>query len=271
MLGRGASHTAGSRDREDETEGPQVGDPGGERHKLSRWRHNVGTPGAWAADRYEHDDHARFYRDAMSWFPGAEGVRMSEEDGRLEARSVGELAETLAEPGPGPAAGSVAAVASALAAGLAEKTAHSAGAADIRRGLAALRASALTLADEDTAAFAAFLEDGSKARREEIVNVPVRIAEIAARITGLVADLRPTVPRAVHADVSAVALLAAAATRCVAAILEANLEDPDDPRLAHVHELIQQATTATNRASASASLRADGAASDDGAHRRRSS
>ena len=184
--------------------------------------------------------------------------------------TVSAAAAALATPGPGPAAGAAAAMTAALAAGLAGKVAHSAGEQDTVEELARLRVTTLHLADQDTAAFTSYLAarraarttpdtpdtaegaDGpDRAERDRvdtdyaaachaIVEVPLTIAESAARMLTLVAGLKEAVPPALDADAATASTLATAAARSAAAIVRANIGQGNAPGRDRIEALIDQ-------------------------------
>src|SRR5262249_26333659 len=137
-------------------------------------------------------------RTVLSLLPVARSRRSFRATGRerpdVMDRSLGDhtvdrFGEVLAAPGPGPAAGSRAAVTTALADGLATKVARAAAdrqaaTPDLVDELEALRRRALVLADDDVAAFSAYLVAHRRgdASVEEIVQVPADIVTVAVRV-----------------------------------------------------------------------------------------
>jgi formiminotetrahydrofolate cyclodeaminase len=153
----------------------------------------------------------------------------------LQHLAVDKLAEALAARGPGPAAGSAAAVTTALAAGLAGKVAKAAAltdpaALDLAHELDGLRATALTLADDDVEAFSGFLAarkapGGAAAAAEAIVGVPMDVLAAACRVTEIAAALAEHGPDALSGDAVTAALLAAAAAESASALVGINIAD----------------------------------------------
>jgi methenyltetrahydrofolate cyclohydrolase len=153
------------------------------------------------------------------------------------ARFVAELGERK----PAPAAGSAIAVAAALAAGLVELTARLSddeGAVDEAVGL---RERLLALADDDAAAFAEFLRAGSDEAWNRTVDVPLELATAATGVVRLAERLERTGNRRLVGDAAAANLLARAAVRAAARLVEVNLEGRDDPRGARAQGLAKAA------------------------------
>jgi formiminotetrahydrofolate cyclodeaminase len=135
------------------------------------------------------------------------------------------FAEVLAAVGaatPAPASGSVIALTGALAAALAELAAGIA-----RDDVATARAHELSvrlaaLADEDAAAYTAFLADPTDESRAEIVRVPLAIAGCADEVAGLADGIASRLTTAVAADARASAELARTASRVAQRLAEVN-------------------------------------------------
>jgi methenyltetrahydrofolate cyclohydrolase len=157
--------------------------------------------------------------------------------GRLVSSSVADLLAEVAAPTPAPGGGSSAAVACALAAALVEMT------GDERA--AALRERALELAEADLGSYAPVLEaqrlpadDPARAKRlraalSEASTVPLQLAELGCEVAELAAAAARGGRRSLEGDATAGALLAEAATRAAARLVELNLaEQPEDRRLA---------------------------------------
>jgi formiminotetrahydrofolate cyclodeaminase len=151
--------------------------------------------------------------------------------------SVAEFAAAVGERSPAPASGSATAVTAALAAALAELTAHFAGDEEARAEAGRLRKRLLALADEDAAAYAEFMETRSEPARSRTVDVPLELAEHAAAIAALADRLEHEVGPPVGGDAAAAAMLARAAVRVAARLVEINLGGREDPRLARAREL----------------------------------
>ncbi len=152
---------------------------------------------------------------------------------RVEQATIGEFVEALGARTPAPASGAAAAVSGALAAGLAELAARFAddevAVASARR----LRARLLELADEDSAAYAEFMESKSDSARSRTVDVPLEIAECAAAAAALAAGLIERLSVAVAGDAEAAVALARGAAQVAGRLVELNLSgDLDDPRAA---------------------------------------
>jgi glutamate formiminotransferase/glutamate formiminotransferase/formiminotetrahydrofolate cyclodeaminase len=138
-----------------------------------------------------------------------------------EQRFIDVLA-AVGAPTPAPASGSVVALTGALAAALAELAAGFA-----RDEVAITRAQELTvrlaeLADEDAAAYAAFLADRSDESRAEIVRVPLAIAACADEVAELSDGIASRLTTAVAADARASAELARTASRVARRLAEVN-------------------------------------------------
>jgi methenyltetrahydrofolate cyclohydrolase len=177
------------------------------------------------------------------------------------ALSVAELLDELADCSAPPAAGAAAAPVAALAASVTQLAARSsaevwedgracaAQAASLRKKLA-------PLAQEDAevyaAARAALRAGGDESMADALdraADVPLAIAEAAADVAALAAgvaehgnpDLRP--------DAAAAAVLAEAAVRATARLVEVNLSvQPEDHRIAHARMLAREAAEACERA-----------------------
>jgi formiminotetrahydrofolate cyclodeaminase len=169
--------------------------------------------------------------------------------GRLASSSVADLVAEVAAPKPAPGGGSSAAVAVALAAALVEM------AGDERA--AALRGRALELAEADLGSYAPVIEaqrlpadDPGRAERlrtalSEASAVPLALAEVGCEVAELAAAAARGGRRSLEGDATAGALLAEAATRAAARLVELNLAaQPDDARLHAAQELASRAWAA---------------------------
>jgi formiminotetrahydrofolate cyclodeaminase len=78
------------------------------------------------------------------------------------------------------------------------------------------------LADEDSAAYTAFMHDRSEANRARIVAVPEEIAACADEVAGLAEDVRGRLKTSVVGDAEAAAELARAAARVARRLAELN-------------------------------------------------
>ena len=178
---------------------------------------------------------------------------------------------------PTPGGGGAAAVTAALAAGLVAMVARFSAAqlpaADSLAGRAdQLRERAAALADQDAAAYRAVLgayrlppAGDSSERRERIATAlheatttPLEIAEIAAHLAGLAADLAAQGNPNLRGDATVAAYLAEASARGAAALVRINVDLGDLPRglsgelSARAASAVATAQAATARASAAA-------------------
>lgn len=140
-------------------------------------------------------------------------------------QSLHEFLELVASRAPAPGAGAAAAVTVSLAASLVAMTAEE----DVGTEMLELRRSVDALADSDAAAYTAVLE----ARRagaldarvwERAVRVPLEIAESAATVARGAATVLATGRPAVRGDAATALLLAEAAARSAAYLVELNVE-----------------------------------------------
>ena len=178
-----------------------------------------------------------------------------------------ELIELVARPSPAPAGGSVAALVATFAAALAVMTARLAadhwGAAGAAVAQAeALRARLAPLAREDAAAYLKALERmrpgtegetgrdaGIAAALTQAAGVPLRIAEAAADVAELAADIACLGNPAVAADAVAAVLLARASAEAAAHIVSVNLGVTSDDELSHrAGRAVEAAEAASHRA-----------------------
>jgi formiminotetrahydrofolate cyclodeaminase len=171
------------------------------------------------------------------------------------------LLSALAERSPAPGGGSAAAWCGALAAALLEMTARFAGADDAARRAPALRAQLLTAGEADLESYepviaAIRLDADDPARAGQLEHAlstasepPLAIARAAAEVAELAASVAAGSTRTISGDAVAGVVLADAATRAAAHLVEINLHGrSDDPRLDEAAELT--ARTATLRAQA---------------------
>jgi formiminotetrahydrofolate cyclodeaminase len=131
----------------------------------------------------------------------------------LSERSVGEFLAALGERTPTPASGAATALSGALAAALVELAGRFA-----RDDASVLRAKAVgarlvELADEDAAAYAAYMADRSAENRARIIAVPEEIAAQADEIAVLAAQVQAQLHTSVIGDAEVAAELARAAAR----------------------------------------------------------
>jgi methenyltetrahydrofolate cyclohydrolase len=109
-----------------------------------------------------------------------------------------------------------------LAASLAVLTARVAGRADIAERARAVGREARPLADADAAAYSDFLRTRSEADRELTVELPLRMAALAAQTAELAAEAAAATEGAVGGDAKVGALLAEAAARAAALLVRLN-------------------------------------------------
>ncbi|HST14924.1 MAG TPA: cyclodeaminase/cyclohydrolase family protein [Gaiellaceae bacterium] len=137
-------------------------------------------------------------------------------------RPVGEFLAALGERTPTPASGAATALSAALAAGLVELAGRFAGDDEAVVRAKALWSRLAELADEDAAAYAAFMSDRSDANRERIIAVPIEIAECAEETAELAERVRKQLRTAVVGDAEAARELAGAAARVARRLAELN-------------------------------------------------
>lgn len=157
------------------------------------------------------------------------------------ATTIGDYLDAVGARTPSPASGCAAAISAALGAAAAELAARFSGEDDLAERLHELRLRLAELADEDAAAFTAYMATRSSGDRDRIVQVPLAIAETAAEARDLAEALLGRAGRSVRGDAEAGAALAAAAARVAARLVEINLEPtPGDPRLARARATAQR-------------------------------
>jgi formiminotetrahydrofolate cyclodeaminase len=140
----------------------------------------------------------------------------------LSERRVGDFLAALGERTPAPASGAATALTGALAAALVQLAARFAGDDQaVVRGQE-LAARLVELADEDAAAYQAFLADRSDATRERIIAVPLEIAECAEEAAELAERVRGKLRTAVVGDAEAARELARTASRVARRLAELN-------------------------------------------------
>jgi formiminotetrahydrofolate cyclodeaminase len=140
----------------------------------------------------------------------------------LNELRVGDLLAALGERTPAPASGAATALTGALASALTELAARFAEDED-----AVVRAKAATmrlveLADEDSAAYTAFMADRNAETRARIVEVPEEIAARADEVAELATAFRSRLPSIVAAAAEAAIELARAAARVARRLAELN-------------------------------------------------
>jgi glutamate formiminotransferase/glutamate formiminotransferase/formiminotetrahydrofolate cyclodeaminase len=140
----------------------------------------------------------------------------------LNEQRFADVLAAVGAPTPAPASGSVVALCGALAAALAQLVAGIA-----REDVAIARAHELALrlvelADEDAAAYSAFLADRTDESRAEIVRVPLAIAACADEVAEVADGIASRLTTAVAADARASAELARTASRIARRLAEVN-------------------------------------------------
>jgi formiminotetrahydrofolate cyclodeaminase len=140
-----------------------------------------------------------------------------------------------------PGGGSVAAVVAAFAAALTEMAARYAGEEEAATRAGGLRARFLELAGEDAEAYAAVLGAKGEERQQALsraADVPLEVAESAVEVAELANRLAETGNPTLRGDALTAALLASAATKAAANLVEINLEArPEDDRIARARAL----------------------------------
>ena len=161
----------------------------------------------------------------------------------LADRPLAELLDSVAAPRPAPGGGCAAAWTCGLAAGLVEMAATIGRETDpelmqtTMERAAELRAAALVLAERDAEAYGAVLaarrrRAGAGAALAAAADPPLAVAEAAAEVAALAAEVARHGKHELRGDVIAGAVLAEAATAAAAALVEINLAArPADARL----------------------------------------
>ena len=140
----------------------------------------------------------------------------------LNELRVGELLAALAARTPTPASGSATALTGALAAALTELAARFAEDEDAVARAHELQARLVELADEDAAAYTAFMADRGEATRARIIEVPVEIAAQADEVAAIAGRVRAQLTSSVGADAEAAVELARAAAKVARRLAELN-------------------------------------------------
>lgn len=136
-----------------------------------------------------------------------------------------QVAELLAAVGartPAPASGAVAALTGALGAALVELAARFAGDEEAVRRSTALADRLVLLADEDSAAYAAFMTARDDETRARTIEVPEEIAACADEVAVLGERVRSELRSSVAGDAEAAVELARAAARVARRLAELN-------------------------------------------------
>jgi formiminotetrahydrofolate cyclodeaminase len=186
--------------------------------------------------------------------------------GRLEQLPFGSLLDALEAPAPSPCGGSAAALTAAMAASLvrlvADKAPDWAEAPGVAAQASVLRARLVQLAEDDVRAYAAAMEALAAAReggggRDHLIGialdraaeVPLAVAAAAADVAELAAEAAAHGAPALRPDATAAALLAEAASRSSARLVEVNLAMLEhDPRERDAHASAEAAARARERA-----------------------
>jgi len=140
----------------------------------------------------------------------------------LSERPVGEFLAALGERTPTPASGAATALTAALAAALVELAGRFAGDEESVVKAKALWSRLAELADEDSAAYEAFMADRSEATRARIISVPEEIAASADHVAELAEHVRRQLRSSVVGDAEAAVELAHAAARVARRLAELN-------------------------------------------------
>jgi formiminotetrahydrofolate cyclodeaminase len=140
----------------------------------------------------------------------------------LSELQVGELLAALGERTPAPASGAATALTAAIAGALVELAGRFAGdeASVVRAKVLWSRLS--ELADEDSAAYTAFMADRNEVTRARTIAVPEEIAACADEIAALAEHVRGQLRSSVVGDAEAAGELARAAARIARRLAELN-------------------------------------------------
>jgi formiminotetrahydrofolate cyclodeaminase len=164
--------------------------------------------------------------------------------GSLADQPLGEFLEAVAAGTPAPGGGTSAAVTCALAAALVEMSAGLAG-QNVERSRA-LRERALALAEVELSSYAPVLEaDDADQRAAALVEAsrsPLELAELAAAVAELGAEVAQASSAAVRGDALAGVVLAEAASTAAVRLVEINLAESG------ANELVERARSAGERA-----------------------
>ena len=142
----------------------------------------------------------------------------------LSDEKVGEFLSALGARTPAPASGAATALTAALAAALVELAARFAEDDEIASRANALATRLTRLADEDSAAYTAFMAERNDETRRRIIDVPEEIAASADEIERLAEEVVQRVSRAVAGDAEAAAELARAASRVARRLASLNAD-----------------------------------------------
>jgi formiminotetrahydrofolate cyclodeaminase len=111
----------------------------------------------------------------------------------------------------------------------------------------ALRARAQKLGLDDLAAYEELLATGSVNAREQTIDVPLALAELAAETAELCAASAERASGAVAFDAAAGVILAESAARVAEMLVAANLSGADDPRGGQATDAAARAARAATR------------------------
>jgi formiminotetrahydrofolate cyclodeaminase len=140
----------------------------------------------------------------------------------LNELRVGEFLAALGERTPTPASGAATALTGALAAALTELAARFADDEGAVVGAKALLVRLVELADEDAAAYTAFMAERTELTRERIIEVPKQIAAHADEVAALAESVRLRLTSSVAGDAEAAVELARASARVARRLAELN-------------------------------------------------
>jgi methenyltetrahydrofolate cyclohydrolase len=172
-------------------------------------------------------------------------------------RPLGELLAELAARSPAPGGGSASAWSGALAAALAEMVSRFADDPNAAARATALRGELLAAGERELTSYDPVLEasrlSASDSSREQLLGealsaaseAPLAIARSSAEVAELAGSIATRNKTALAGDAITAALLAEAASRAAARLVEINLAAREgDPRLAVVRELVERAGAA---------------------------
>jgi formiminotetrahydrofolate cyclodeaminase len=140
----------------------------------------------------------------------------------LNELQVGEFLAALGERTPTPASGAATALTGALAAGLAELAGRFAEDEEAVMRAKALVTRFVQLAEEDAAAYTAFMQEKTDETRARIIEVPQEIAAHADEVAELGERVRAQLKSSVAGDAEAAVELARAAARVARRLAELN-------------------------------------------------
>ncbi len=141
---------------------------------------------------------------------------------QVDELRVGEFLAALGARTPAPASGAAAALTGAFAAALVELAARFANDEAAVTRAKALSSRLTKLAQEDTAAYAAFMESRSEEARNRTIEVPNEIAACADEVELLARKVRAQLTSSVAGDAEAAEELARAAARVARRLAELN-------------------------------------------------